>query len=192
MPKIRLATCQDIEVLNRLIAESVRGLSQEEYSLDEIEGGLQDVFGVDTQLIADETYYILENDQDIIVACGGWSKRKTLYGGNQFTERNDEQLLTPQMDSAKIRAFFVRPEYARHGYGRMLLKHCEEQALSAGFSSFEMMATLPGVKLYEKCGYIKDHETHRYLSNGSTLGFFKMKKNSTVRENQSSQSMALK
>ena len=176
MPKIRLATHNDIDVLNSLIQGSVRGLSQAEYSSEEIEGGLNEVFGVDTQLIQDETYYVMENDANVIVACGGWSKRKTLYGGNQFAGREDD-LLTPGTDAAKIRAFFVHPDHARHGYGRELLTHCEQQAVMNGFLSFEMMATLPGVKLYEKCGYRKeDTQTQRPLSNGRMLGFFKMKK----------------
>ena len=191
MTKIRLATLDDVDVLKNLIQASVRGLSREEYSPDEIDGGLQDIFGVDTQLIQDETYYVIEDEQDTIVACGGWSKRKTLYGGNQFIDREDE-LLTPTTDPAKIRAFFVHPDHARRGYGRLLLNYCEEQALNQGFSSFEMMATLPGVKLYTKCGYLKDSETYRHLSNGCTLGFFKMKKNTMAGENQPAHELGLK
>lgn len=190
MTKIRLATLNDIDVLNNLIQASVRGLSREEYSPDEIDGGLQDIFGVDTRLIQDETYYVIEDERDTIVACGGWSKRRTLYGGNQFIDREDE-LLIPTTDPAKIRAFFVHPDHARKGYGRMLLRYCEQQAQGHGFSSFEMMATLPGVKLYEKCGYLKDSETYRHLSNGCTLGFFKMQKNASTGE-QSAQSLILK
>lgn len=191
MTKIRLATLDDVDVLNNLIQASVRGLSREEYSPDEINGGLQDIFGVDTQLIQDETYYVIEDERDTIVACGGWSKRKTLYGGNQFIDREDE-LLTPTTDPAKIRAFFVHPEHARKGYGRLLLNYCEEQALNQGFSSFEMMATLPGVKLYTKCGYLKNSENYRHLSNGCTLGFFKMKKNIMAGENQPAHELGLK
>ena len=190
MTKIRLATLDDVDVLNDLIQASVRGLSREEYSPDEIDGGLQDIFGVDTRLIQDETYYVIEDERGTIVACGGWSKRKTLYGGNQFIDREDE-LLTPTTDPAKIRAFFVHPDHARKGYGRMLLRYCEQQAQGHGFSSFEMMATLSGVKLYEQCGYLKDIEIYRHVSNGCMLGFFKMKKNTSTGE-QSDQELILK
>lgn len=191
MTKIRLATIDDVNVLNNLIRASVRGLSREEYSSEEVEGGLNDIFGVDTRLIQDETYYVIENEEHTIVACGGWSKRRTLYGGNQFVDREDE-LLTPTTEAAKIRAFFVHPDHARKGYGRILLSYCEQQAQSQGFSSFEMMATLPGVKLYEKCGYIKDIETHRHLSNGRTLGFFKMKKAQAAETQQATEGLILK
>jgi len=149
---LRLATKSDIDSLNILIKSSARALSQDDYSKEEIEAGIQYVFGVDTQLIEDQTYYLVEKE-GIYLACGGWSKRETLFGGNQFHDRKCG-LLDPTKDTAKIRAFFVNPNYTRLGLGKKLLEYCERMALAQGFTKTEMMATLPGVKLYEACGYV--------------------------------------
>ncbi|MCW8400095.1 GNAT family N-acetyltransferase [Legionella sp. PATHC038] len=148
---IRTAQIDDINILNQLIEHSARGLSQEDYTNLEIEGAIHSIFGVDQELITDQTYYVIEKEGSI-VACGGWSKRKTLFGGDQCKTR-EEGFLNPHTDYAKIRAFFVHPNHARQGHGKMLLHYCEQQALSHGFTKMEMMATLPGVKLYQVCGY---------------------------------------
>nr|WP_255666730.1 MULTISPECIES: GNAT family N-acetyltransferase [unclassified Legionella] len=137
--------------MNQLIEYSARGLSQEDYTNQEIEGAIHFIFGVDKELIKDQTYYVIEKEGDVI-ACGGWSKRKTLFGGDQCAVR-EKGFLNPQTDYAKIRAFFVHPNHARQGLGKMLLEYCEQQALFHGFRKMEMMATLPGAKLYEICGY---------------------------------------
>src|SRR5476651_850550 len=104
----RLARLEDIPQLNQLIDSSVRGLSIGYYTPAQIESSLKHIFGVDTQLVIDNTYYIAEID-GIIVGCGGWSKRNTLYGGDQYKEIEDP-LLNPQKDAARIRAFFVHPD----------------------------------------------------------------------------------
>src|SRR5882724_11862824 len=155
--QIRKAVAEDVPVLRALIDASVRGLQAEDYTPEQIEGALKTVFGVDSQLIADGTYFIAElNSEDgarITVGCGGWSKRKTLYGGDQWTERKDS-LLDPRTDAAKIRSFFIHPEWPRRGIGSAILKTCEDSAKSAGFTRAEMGATLTGVKLFQVRGYV--------------------------------------
>ncbi|KTD77183.1 GNAT family N-acetyltransferase [Legionella waltersii] len=175
MIEIRLANLKEVDTLNQLIIHSANDLSQGFYTKEEIQGAVQFVFGVDTQLIVDGTYFVVEENR-IIVACGGWSKRETLFGGNQFKEREEDSVLDPHVDAAKIRAFFVHPEHARKGHGSTLLKHCEQHALTQGFSKFEMMATLPGVKLYEKSGYSKQLEQLIELPNQICVRFVHMMK----------------
>src|SRR5216683_752377 len=141
--RIRLAVASEILVLQKLIQSSVRQLQAEDYTPEQIEGALTTVFGVDTQLIADGTYLVAEAELDagsspaqpIIIGCGGWSKRKTLYGADQWTDRHDD-LLDPRWDAAKIRAFFIHPDWARRGVGSLLLAACENAAKAAGFRRF--------------------------------------------------------
>src|SRR3954465_9855773 len=144
--KIRPATLSDRPAIAELIADSARGLSRADYSDAQIEGAIKTVFGVDTALIQDGTYFVVEGDGKLL-GCGGWSKRKTLFGGDQFPAR-DASELDPQTEPAKIRAFFIRPDHARKGIGRALLSTCEDAARAQGFQSLELMSTLPGVKLY--------------------------------------------
>jgi GNAT superfamily N-acetyltransferase len=148
---IRKASLADRERIKELIDESARGLSREYYSQDQIEEAIRTVFGVDTDLIRDGTYLIAESGRQV-VGCGGWSKRKTLFGGDQFNSR-DDALLDPLSEPAKIRAFFVHPDFARQGIARQILTVCETEAANAGFRSIELMATLPGVPFYKSCGY---------------------------------------
>lgn len=169
---IRTAHNDDINRLNQLIEYSARILSQAEYTSSQIEGAIQAIFGVDRELIKDQTYYVIEKNRTI-VACGGWSKRKTLFGGDQCSVR-EEGYLAPQKDYAKIRAFFVHPDHARQGLGKMLLDYCEQQAWIYGFTKFEMMATLPGVKLYEVCGYQKTEPKYFTLPDGQLFQMIRM------------------
>ncbi len=171
---IRVAVMSELEHLNQLIALSARALSQDDYSIEEIESAIVHVFGVDTELVEDQTYFVIE-ENGVLLACGGWSRRKTLFGGNQFDARKSG-FLDPKTDPAKIRAFFVHPDHARQGLGKMLLTHCEQQAVAFGFTSLEMMATLPGVKLYQICGYIPTSEEELLLSNGVPLRLVRMTK----------------
>src|SRR5947209_5374205 len=154
---IRAARIDEIASLNALIELSVRKLQAEDYSASQRESALATVFGVDTQLVSDGTYLVVESDAPDghlqIVACGGWSKRKTLYGADQWTGREDD-LLDPSSDAAKIRAFFIHPDWARRGIGTLLLQACEDAARAAGFSRFEMGATLTGAKLFGARGYV--------------------------------------
>jgi N-acetylglutamate synthase-like GNAT family acetyltransferase len=180
---IRKATMADVPRLREVIEASVRGLQAQDYSPAQIEGALQSVYGVDSQLIADGTYLVAEafdfQSQDSqkpeIVACGGWSKRKTLYGGDQFAAREDS-LLDPKQDAAKIRAFFVHPTWARNGIGTMILEACESAAMEAGFTRLEMGATLSGVAFYRAKGYAEIGRQKAPLSNGETLEIVRMAK----------------
>jgi len=170
----RPAKFEDIPQLNELIALSVRGLSTKYYTPNQIESAIKYIFGVDTQLIIDGTYYIAETDGNI-VGCGGWSKRNTLYGGDQHKEIEDP-LLNPEHDAARIRAFFVHPDYARRGIGKQIINVCESAAISAGFSCFELGATLPGVPLYTVMGYMAIERIDAPLPDGEVLGIVKMRK----------------
>lgn len=178
--QIRKATSADVPRLREIIEASVRGLQALDYSPAQIEGALESVYGVDSQLISDGTYFTVEAVQDDetakeIVACGGWSKRKTLYGGDQFSRRED-CLLDPARDAAKIRAFFVHPQWARQGIGSLILETCEKAALDAGFSRLEMGATLSGVAFYRAKGYEAVENQSVPLTNGESLPIVKMAK----------------
>jgi N-acetylglutamate synthase-like GNAT family acetyltransferase len=175
---VRKASSADVPRLRQLIESSVHGLQAEDYTPAQIEGALQSVYGVDSQLISDGTYFLAEITDDnrtAIVACGGWSKRKTLYGGDQFAGREDS-LLDPQRDAAKIRAFFVDPQWARRGLGTLILQACEQAALAAGFSRLEMGATLSGLAFYRARGYIEVEKQTVPLGNGESLPIVKMEK----------------
>lgn len=174
--KIRAATREDIAELRELIDASVRGLSQGHYSAAEIEAGLAEIFGVDTQLIEDGTYFVAVGDGGQIAGCGGWSRRKTLYGSDLRKGSGPDIQLDPRTDAARIRAFFVRPEFARRGIGRAILRACEEAAAARGFRRLELMATLPGVPLYEAMGYSRLEPFAIPLRGGGSLAAFRMAK----------------
>jgi len=123
------------------------------YTSEQIEGALGIVFGVDTQLILNQTYFVAQNNNQTIVGCGGWSKRKTLYGGDSGKNNPEDSLLNPDSDSAKIRAFFVHPAWARRGIGSQIMRVCEQAAERAGFKEVEMIATLAGEPFYRKFDY---------------------------------------
>lgn len=175
---LRLATPDDVPELERLIETSVRTLQRGDYSVAQMDGALGTVFGVDTQLIADDTYYVAvvknQNTQKI-VGCGGWSKRKTLFGSDHGPDRAPE-LLDPDNDAAKIRAFFVHPEWARRGIGTLLLNACEKAAREAGFQRFEMGATLTGAPMYAARGYREVERIAVPLKNGESLPVVRMAK----------------
>ncbi len=111
------------------------------------------VMGLDTQLIADRTYIVVEDPDGALVGCGGWSRRATLYGGDHSLSLRDAALLDPATDAARIRAMYTDPDRARQGIGRLILSLCEAAARDAGFERAEMMATLAGEPLYRACGY---------------------------------------
>lgn len=172
---VRIAKFEDIPPLNEMIAASVRGLSINYYTPAQIESAIKYVFGVDTQLVTDQTYYVVEIDGRL-AGCGGWSKRNTLYGGDQHKEIEDP-LLDPATDAARIRAFFVHPDFARRGVGRYLIGVCETAAKADGFMRMEMGATLPGVPLYEAMGYRAIERIDSILPDGEVLGIVRMGKN---------------
>ena len=173
MLQLRLATLADVPRLRELIEQSVRGLSVSYYSSSQIESALRYVFGPDTQLISDRTYFIVENDSGELVAAGGWSRRKTLYGGDQRKTQADP-LLDPATDAARIRAFFVHSAWSRRGLARQLFDRCAADAARAGFRKLELMATLPGVPLYCALGFVEIERVADRLPDGEVITVIRM------------------
>ena len=175
--QIRQANHADAEALRILIELSVRHLQQNDYTPAQIEGALGHALGLDTQLIADGTYFaaVPKSKPDVIVGCGGWSYRKTLFGSDHGPHR-EIGLLDPATEPAKIRAIFVHPEWARQGLGTLILKHCEDAAQQAGFRSLEMGSTLTGVPLYTLKGYEPRENVAVPLPNGEFLPIVHMVK----------------
>jgi len=163
---LRKATFADRHAIKQLIVESARSLSREHYSGEQIEATIATVFGVDTNLIIDGTYFVAESDGQLI-GCGGWSKRKTLFGGDQMKSGGIDALLDPATEAARIRAFYVHPRWARQGIGSKLIAACEAAARAAGFSRIELLATLPGEPLYTANGYEKAGATEIETPNES-------------------------
>jgi GNAT superfamily N-acetyltransferase len=163
---VRLAHPDDAAAIGRLIAASARHLCAGDYTPVQVEAALRGAWGLDSQLILDRTYFVAESGDDV-VGCGGWSRRRTLFGSDHASGRSAE-LLDPQRESARIRAFFVAPEWARRGIGRALLDRCEREARAAGFSSLELGATLPGARLYRAHGYVAG-EPYPYEMDGGVL-----------------------
>jgi len=188
---VRLAREDDIPVLEKLIPLSVLGLRGDYYSKAQVDAALGTVFGVDRQLILDGTYFIVEiggaslrepgadrrrGAPPCIIGCGGWSKRKTLFGSDHQTNRDDAEL-NPASDSARIRAFFIHPAWARRGIGRAMLDECEKLIRAAKFKSIEVVATLPGVPFYAALGYVLGERSEVPLPNDLSLPIVRMRKN---------------
>ncbi|MGE0882137.1 MAG: GNAT family N-acetyltransferase [Blastocatellales bacterium] len=181
--QLRLAQDEDIPALDQLMRRAVRFLSVGYYTERQIEISLAHVFGIDTQLIKDGTYFVAETvevsesgqPESRIVGCGGWSRRSTLYGGDQ-TKQDDDSLLDPAVDAARIRAFFVDPDFARRGIGRRIMEACERAAAEAGFTRLELGATLPGVPLYEAMGYQAIESFEHPMPEGELLPVVRMGK----------------
>ena len=169
---IRLAQPSDVPRIRELIDASVRGLSTAHYTPSQITSALRHVFGVDTQLIADATYYVIDAGDDI-AASGGWSRRKTLYGGDQF-KADADPLLDPAVDAARIRAFFVHPSWTRRGLARLIFDTCLVAARREGFTAFELGATLPGVPLYEALGFTAAEPQSAKMPDGEELPLIRM------------------
>jgi GNAT superfamily N-acetyltransferase len=150
---LQVATAEDVAGIREVIDASVRGLQAGDYSPEQIDASLKTVFTTDSQLIADGTYFVAIAEDGSLAGCGGWSKRKTLYGGDNQVERIEPELLDPVTDAAKVRAIFVHPRFARMGLGSLILQAAEEAAIEAGFRRFEMGSTLTGVALYALKGY---------------------------------------
>lgn len=191
-PVVRRATRADIPRLEALIDASVRGLGPAQYSDRQIERSLAQLFGVDTQLIDDGTYYVVESDYVVeseqpgespLVGCGGWSRRKTPFGGDQ-AEAQDHALRDPTSDPAVIRAFFVHPEAVRQGIGRRMLAVCEQAARDAGFDRFELTATLTGLAFYRAHGYRDIEAIEIPLGEGEVLEAVRMRKPYRGKDNE--------
>jgi GNAT superfamily N-acetyltransferase len=171
---LRLATEEDIPALHTLIEASVRGLQINDYTQAQMNGALGTVLGLDTQLIQDRTYFVAEAGGKL-AGCGGWSRRKTLFGADRGPGREPE-LLNPATDAAKVRAIFVHPEFARRGLGTLILKRVEDEAAAEGFTRYEMGSTLTGVALYRLKGYTEVERIAVPLANGEALPVVKMVK----------------
>jgi GNAT superfamily N-acetyltransferase len=176
---LRLATEKDIPALHALIEASVRGLQADDYTPAQIQGALGTVLGLDTQLVRDETYFVAEavasDHGQTFAGCGGWSKRKTLFGADRGPGREPE-LLDPATDAAKVRAIFVHPDFARRGLGTLILARVEAEAWATGFRRYEMGSTLTGVPLYRLKGYVEVERIAVPLGNGEALPVVKMVK----------------
>ena len=171
---LRPAAFDDVPALRALIEQSVMRLQAGDYSEAQRRAALGTVFGIDTALLRDGTYFVIEI-KGVIAACGGWSYRRTLYGADAVAGKDDARL-DPAVDAARIRAFFVRPGYERRGLGRRLLDACVAAARAAGFTRAEMGATLTGAALYAACGYAPIEETAAALPGGLDLPIVRMGK----------------
>jgi GNAT superfamily N-acetyltransferase len=172
---IRRATLRDLDQLEALIEQSARKVGTKCYTAVQLEAALRGAFGVDTQLINDGTYFVVESDDGSIVGCGGWSRRRTLFGGDNRMDRQTDEL-DPRTDGARIRAFFVDPQHLRRGIASALLAHCEAEALAAGFLKLELMATLTGVPLYRARGYVATASVSYEGAPGVSIPFLAMAK----------------
>ena len=147
----RPAEPADLPALTTLMDLAIGALQRPFLSPEQIVAS-RAVMGLDSQLIADRTYFIIEADGRL-AGCGGWSRRATLYGGDHSTPLRDARELDPTRDAARVRAMYTHPDFVRRGVGRMILSLCEDAARAEGFSNAELMATLAGEPLYAACGY---------------------------------------
>lgn len=173
-PTIRTATPADLPALEDVMRASMRSLGASFYSPEQIASAVRYIAVADPQIVADGTYFVVEDDGQI-VACGGWSKRKKLYSGPSSQAAVDGWL-DPAAEPARIRAMFVRPEHARRGIGRMIVDRAEAEAREAGFQTCELMATLPGVPLYAACGYEPVNDETIELPDGVRLECVRMQR----------------
>jgi GNAT superfamily N-acetyltransferase len=177
---LRLARDSDVAAIEGLIPVSARALQAPTYSPAQIEAALGSVFAVDRQLIVDGTYFVAERD-GALVGCGGWSRRRNLFGGDRADVPRDDSLLDPHRDAARIRAFFVHPACARQGIGGMLMRVCEHAAVAAGFRTLELVATLAGEPLYAAFASQPLERYELMLANGMTLPVVRMRKYALIR-----------
>lgn len=149
----RLATEDDLPAISALMEIAIAEHLKAFLDPAQVEAS-RSIMGLDTQLIADRTYFIVEDPvSGRMAGCGGWSRRATLYGGDHSTAQRDEALLDIHKDAARVRAMYTHPDFKRRGVGRLILDLCEGAARDAGFSSVELMATMSGEPLYKACGY---------------------------------------
>lgn len=178
MATLRAATPDDVDVLNALIDASVRALAPGFYTPAQIDSAMRHMFGVDTRLVTDGTYFVIEVD-GVAAACGGWSGRQTLFGGDQHKahdHRGSDAPVDPATMPARIRAFFVHPAFARRGLATQLYEHCASEARNAGFRALELMGTLPGVPLYLRLGFTIEEHVDVQLADGMIVPCKRMKR----------------
>jgi GNAT superfamily N-acetyltransferase len=174
--RLRVATTEDVAGIRGLIDASVRGLQAGDYSAAQIEGALATVFTVDSRLIADGTYFVAFDEGGKLAGCGGWSFRKTLYGGDHQMETMEPERLDSEVDAAKVRAIFVHPKFTRQGLGSLILDASERAAIAMGFRRFEMGSTLTGVPLYWLKGYREVGRIAVPVGNGERIEVVRMVK----------------
>ena len=178
MIRVRPATAADLPALRELIPRSVRELSRAFYTSAQVESAIQHVFGPDTSPIMDGTYFVAETPDGALAGCGGWSRRRLLYGGDQARSADPHatgnEWLDPAADPARIRAFFVAPGCARQGVATAILGECVAAARAAGFRWLELAATLPGVPFYESRGFTRDKRLDAVLADGTEIAFVQM------------------
>jgi GNAT superfamily N-acetyltransferase len=162
---LRPARPSDLPAIEALIARSARELSAGFYSEVQVASLLDHVFGADSQLVRDGTYYVVTTSTGELAAAGGWSRRRTLFGGDRMKAAEDPPL-DPEREPARIRAFFVHPAFARRGLGRRLYAECEAAARTAGFGRLALVATLPGEPLYRALGFALDERFSLALPDG--------------------------
>jgi GNAT superfamily N-acetyltransferase len=176
---LRLAIPTDTDGLRHLIELSVRKLSVGYYTEAQVESALRFVFGPDTRLIADQTYYVVESEAGQLLAAGGWSRRWTLLGGDQM-KNADDPVLDPLTDAARIRAFFVHPSWSGRGLGRELFNRCAADAMGAGFRRVELIATLPGEAFYRALGFVELERSVVPLPDGQEMPVVRMARSLTL------------
>ncbi len=174
---VRKATLEDIDTLQNLIVRSARGLNTQDYTPKQVESVLKHAYGVDPQLVQDGTYFVVLRGSTP-VACGGWSKRKTVYeyDVDHYKSASTDTLLDPVTDAAHIRAFFVDPAWARKGLGSQLMQYCIKAAQRAGFKELELLATLTGQPLYIHAGFKSVEEVSVQMPDGISLNAVRMTK----------------
>ena len=170
----RLATELDLPRLHALMTRSIEHL-QDDFLTPEQVRASHKVMGLDSQLVADRTYFMVEED-GALAGCGGWSFRTTLYGGDDSVVAREPARLDPASDAAKVRAMYTDPSFARRGIGRMVLGLCEGAARDAGFKRVELMGTMSGVPLYTACGYVGVEEVLSAPIDGVQVPLLRMEK----------------
>jgi GNAT superfamily N-acetyltransferase len=170
----RLATIDDLDGLREVMRRSIETLQSGHLTPEQVRVSHK-VMGLDTQLIRDGTYFVVESG-DRIAGCGGWSWRSTLYGGDASVVSREPEALDPATDSARIRAMYTDPSFARQGVGRLVIRLCEEAAMRAGFRSATMMATMAGVPLYRNCGYAEADPAIKVNVDGIEVPLVRMEK----------------
>ncbi len=170
---IRPATRADIAILEALVERSIRGLAGGHYDPHQIDDSLRYLYGIDTQLVDDGSYMVVERDGEV-VACGGWSWRRTPFGSDSAGDVRDAAHRASGRDAAVIRAFYVDPAWTRQGIGRMILEACEQAARARGFDRYELTSTAMGVAFYAACGYREIKPVDITLPDGTVLPHVQM------------------
>ncbi len=170
----RLATCDDLPALKRLMAAAISQL-QTAFLTEAQIAASRSVMGLDTRLVEDGTYFLILDD-GVLAGCGGWSRRATLYGGDHSASLRDDRLLDPATDPARLRAMYTAPGFERRGVGSRIVELCEGEARAAGFSRMELMGTLAGEPLYVRCGYAPLERTQSAPVDGVSVPLVRMGK----------------